>query len=170
MTLEEARAKIDRVDQELLKLLNERADLVHQVGDIKRKEGLEIFAPDREERLMRKLLDLNKQGKGRLPEKSIRAIYREIISAALALEQDLRIAYLGSRTYGGYATTPLNPEPHAYEGAFAVRRINFFACRQLDFADGQHMFCAFVEQLDDFSIKLINCLTMFGKAHLGKEE
>jgi hypothetical protein len=34
---------------------------------------------------------------------------------------NLRIAYLGSRIYGGYATTPLNPEPYAYEGAFAVR-------------------------------------------------
>jgi hypothetical protein len=34
---------------------------------------------------------------------------------------NLRIAYLGSRIYGGYAGSPLNPEPYAYEGAFAVR-------------------------------------------------
>ena len=34
---------------------------------------------------------------------------------------NLRIAYLGSRIYGGYASTVLNPEPYAYEGAFAVR-------------------------------------------------
>ena len=34
---------------------------------------------------------------------------------------NLRIAYLSSRVYGGYATVPLNPEPYAYEGAFAVR-------------------------------------------------
>lgn len=95
MNLEEVRVHIDRVDQELLRLLNERADLVHHVGEIKRKEGLEIYAPDREEKLLRKLVELNKSSKGRLPEKSIRAIYREIISAALALEQDLRIAYLG---------------------------------------------------------------------------
>ena len=95
MTLDQVRIKIDRVDQDLLRLLNERADLVHQVGEIKRKEGLEIYAPHREETLLRKLVELNKERKGRLPEKSIRAIYREIISAALALEQDLRIAYLG---------------------------------------------------------------------------
>ena len=95
MSLEEIRTKIDRVDRELLKLLSERAELVHEVGEIKRKEGLEIFAPDREEKLMRKLIELNKKNKGRLPEKSLRAIFREIISAALALEQDLRIAYLG---------------------------------------------------------------------------
>jgi len=95
MTLEDIRTQIDRVDQELLKLLNERADLVHHVGEIKRKEGLEIYAPDREERLLMKLIELNQRHKGRLPEKSIRAIYREIISAALALEQDLSIGYLG---------------------------------------------------------------------------
>ncbi len=93
--LEDIRAKIDRVDQKLLKLLSERADLVHEVGEIKRKEGLEIFAPDREEKLLRKLIDLNHKNKGRLPEKSLRSIFREIISAALALEQDMRIAYLG---------------------------------------------------------------------------
>jgi hypothetical protein len=34
---------------------------------------------------------------------------------------NLRIVYLSSRIYGGYATTPLNPEPYAFEGAFAVR-------------------------------------------------
>lgn len=95
MTLDEVRIKIDHVDQELLKLLNERADLVHTVGEIKRKEGLEIYAPDREEKLLKKLIELNSKRKGRLPEKSIRAIYREIISAALALEQDMRIGYLG---------------------------------------------------------------------------
>src|SRR6478752_4222 len=95
MTLDEVRTKIDHVDQELLRLLNERADLVHTVGEIKRKEGLEIYAPDREEKLLKKLVELNSQRKGRLPEKSIRAIYREIISAALALEQDMRIGYLG---------------------------------------------------------------------------
>ncbi len=95
MNLEQVRIQIDRVDQDLLRLLNERADLVHHVGEIKRKEGLEIYAPDREERLLKKLISLNQDRKGRLPEKSIRAIYREIISAALALEQDLRISYLG---------------------------------------------------------------------------
>lgn len=92
--LKDIRAKIDRVDRKLLKLLSERAELVHEVGEIKRKEGLEIFAPDREEKLLRKLIDLNQKNKGRLPEKSLRSIFREIISAALALEQDMRIAYL----------------------------------------------------------------------------
>jgi chorismate mutase/prephenate dehydratase len=73
-------------------LLNERADLVHEVGEIKKKDGLEIYAPEREEQLLQSLIA---KSEGRLPEKSIRAIYREIMSAALALEQHLKIAYLG---------------------------------------------------------------------------
>ena len=44
-----------------------------------------------------------------------------VLHNARALFPNLRIAYLGSRTYGGYATSNLNPEPYAYEGAFAVR-------------------------------------------------
>lgn len=102
MTLDEVRAKIDAIDKELLRLLNERAECVNIVGTIKHREGLAIYAPQREEQLLRKLAELNKAQNGRLPERSIRAIYREIMSAALALEQPLTIAYLGptgSRTH-----------------------------------------------------------------------
>lgn len=95
MSLEDIRSRIDEVDRRLLELLNERAGLVHQIGEIKKKDGLEIYAPEREERLLRKLVDLNAALKGRLPEASIRAIFREIMSAALAVEMPLKIAYLG---------------------------------------------------------------------------
>jgi chorismate mutase/prephenate dehydratase len=92
MNLEELRIEIDRIDSELIRLLNERADIVHEVGVIKKRDKLDIYAPDREEKLLRSIVA---KSEGRLPEKSIRAIYREIMSAALALEDDLRIAYLG---------------------------------------------------------------------------
>lgn len=46
-----------------------------------------------------------------------------VLHNARAQFPNLRIAYLGSRIYAGYATTPLNPEPYAYEGAFVVRRL-----------------------------------------------
>jgi len=95
MTLDEVRTKIDAIDRDLLRLLNERAECVNVVGEIKHKQGLEIYAPEREEKLLRKLVALNEAQDGRLPEKSIRAIFREIMSAALALEQPLKIAYLG---------------------------------------------------------------------------
>jgi chorismate mutase/prephenate dehydratase len=93
MSLEEHRIKIDAIDTDIIRLLNERADVVHEIGVIKKRNGLEIYAPEREEKLLRSLI-LKGEG-GRLPEESIRAIYREIMSAALALEEDLKIAYLG---------------------------------------------------------------------------
>lgn len=92
MNLDHIRNTIDEIDQQLLALLNQRADLVHEVGVVKKRDGLQIYAPEREEALLRRLIELNQ---GRLPERSIRAIYREIMSAALALEDDLNIAYLG---------------------------------------------------------------------------
>lgn len=93
MSLEENRIKIDAIDTDIIRLLNERADIVHEIGVIKKANGLEIYAPEREEKLLRSLVA--KGEGGRMPEKSIRAIYREIMSAALALEEDLKIAYLG---------------------------------------------------------------------------
>ena len=92
MSLDDIRKKIDAIDDGLLRLLNERADLVHEVGEIKKKDGLQIYAPEREEALLQALVA---KSRGRLPAKSIRAIYREIMSAALALEENLKIAYLG---------------------------------------------------------------------------
>ncbi|MDF2376369.1 MAG: prephenate dehydratase [Verrucomicrobiales bacterium] len=93
MSLEDHRKKIDAIDTDIIRLLNERADIVHEIGVIKKQNGLEIYAPEREEKLLRSLVA--KGEGGRMPEKSIRAIYREIMSAALALEEDLKIAYLG---------------------------------------------------------------------------
>ena len=95
MSLPEIRKKIDALDDQLIALLNERADLVHEVGVVKRADGAEIYAPEREETLLRSLASKNANLKGRLPEKAIRAIYREIMSASLALEKDLTIAYFG---------------------------------------------------------------------------
>lgn len=95
MSLEEVRTNIDRIDRQLLQLLNERAELVHTVGEIKRKDDLDIYVPGREDQLLRKLATLNREQNGRLTERAIRAIFREIMSAALALEDSLKIAYLG---------------------------------------------------------------------------
>lgn len=92
MTLAEIRAKIDALDDKMLALLSDRAELVHQVGELKRKSGEPYYAPEREETLLRRLVAANK---GRLPESSIRAIYREVLSAMRALEQEITVAYLG---------------------------------------------------------------------------
>ena len=93
--LRDLRQKIDALDDRLIALLNERAELVHAVGDRKRAAGLEIYAPEREEQVLAALTAKNDAQRGRLPAESVRAIYREIMSAALALEKDLAIAFLG---------------------------------------------------------------------------
>jgi chorismate mutase/prephenate dehydratase len=92
MPLDQVRKNIDQIDQQLIDLLSQRSELVHEVGVIKKSEGLQIYAPEREAALLKRLEKMNQ---GRLPEKSIRAIYREIMSAALALEDNLTVAYLG---------------------------------------------------------------------------
>jgi chorismate mutase / prephenate dehydratase len=91
-SLDEIRTRIDAIDTELLRLLNDRADLVHEIGLIKKGAGLPIYAPEREEALLQSLIQKNS---GRLPPDAVRAIYREIMSASLALEKDLTIAFLG---------------------------------------------------------------------------
>ena len=95
MTLSEIRKKIDVLDERIILLLNERADLVHEVGLVKKAEGSSIYVPEREEQVLRSLAAKARELQSRLPEKSIRAIYREIMSASLALEKDLAIAFLG---------------------------------------------------------------------------
>ena len=87
MTLSEIRKHIDALDSQLLRLLNERADLVHEVGVLKKAQGQPIYAPEREEQVLRALAAKARDINSRLPEKSIRAIYREIMFAALELEK-----------------------------------------------------------------------------------
>ena len=86
------RAKIDEIDSALLGLLNERAVVAREIGAIKSREGLPIYAPEREDRVIRGLIE---RSQGPLRPEAIRAIYCEIMSAALAQEKDIAIACLG---------------------------------------------------------------------------
>jgi chorismate mutase/prephenate dehydratase len=90
--LGELRQRIDALDTELLRLLNERASLAKEIGVIKNRASLPIYSPDREMKLLRSLVE---RSSGPLRPGSIRAIYREIMSASLALEKDIVIACLG---------------------------------------------------------------------------
>lgn len=90
--LDAFREKIDALDTELLRLLNERATVAKQIGAIKNREGLPIYAPERENRVLRSLVE---RSDGPLRPEAICAIYREIMSASLALEKDIAIACLG---------------------------------------------------------------------------
>lgn len=86
------RDAIDAIDGRLLELLNERARLAQEIGLIKERNGRPVYAPERAEQLMRRLAA---QSKGPLGGEAIRAIYREIMSASLALEKDMLIACEG---------------------------------------------------------------------------
>jgi len=86
------RRHIDTLDRQLLDLLNQRAHLAEQVGDIKRAEGSPFFRPDRVAQVLEKIQQLNP---GPLKNNHVAAIWREIMSACLALEAPQRVAVLG---------------------------------------------------------------------------
>jgi chorismate mutase/prephenate dehydratase len=92
MSLSEHRKAIDRLDEQIVRLLNERTKHVLEIGAIKLKAGEEIYAPHRELAVLERV---GKSNGGPLPDESLRAIYREIMSSALALEKTMVIAYLG---------------------------------------------------------------------------
>ena len=89
-----ARQEIERIDSEIIRLLAARQECARVIGENKRLAGTNVFVPEREEELLRKLENLASDLK--IPSADIRSIYREIISASVALQmQDLPVAYLG---------------------------------------------------------------------------
>lgn len=86
------RNQIDAVDRELLALLNRRATLAREVGEIKKREGSVVFRPEREAQVID---GLKAKNPGPLQTDSVAPIWREIMSACRALETPTRVAYLG---------------------------------------------------------------------------
>ena len=91
-TLADLRVKIDSLDAELLRLLNQRAQVAEQVGEVKRRDGTPFFRPDRVAQVIAKIQAANA---GPLKDGHVAAIWREIMSACLALEAPQRVAVLG---------------------------------------------------------------------------
>ena len=90
--LADLRVRIDALDLELLALLNRRAEVAEQVGELKRKEGTSFFRPERVAHVIEKIQRANS---GPLKHEHVAAVWREIMSACLALEAPVRVAYLG---------------------------------------------------------------------------
>jgi chorismate mutase/prephenate dehydratase len=88
------RADIDRIDGDILRLLNERARCAQRVGEIKAEFGDAgfIYRPEREAQVLRRLQEVNP---GPLANENITFFFREVMSACLSLEQPLGIAFLG---------------------------------------------------------------------------
>lgn len=92
MNLNDLRKEIDQIDEQVLKLLNRRAEIAKEVGQHKARSRSHYFTPEREQTVFKRLVS---QNTGPLPPEAVRSIYREIISASRALEKPLKVAYLG---------------------------------------------------------------------------
>jgi chorismate mutase/prephenate dehydratase len=90
--LSELRKRIDQIDEQLLQLLNERAELAKQIGEIKSRDDKPFFTPEREQMIYRRLQQLNR---GPLTQEQIVGIFREVISISRALEKAPTVAYWG---------------------------------------------------------------------------
>ena len=90
--LQTFRQQIDSLDAQIVKLLNDRANVVVEIGKLKQQTNAPIYAPDREKAVLQKVRSLNM---GPLPDRCLEAVYRELMSGSFALEKPLRIGFLG---------------------------------------------------------------------------
>ena len=92
--LEQLRARIDRLDEQIQTLITERASCAKQIAEIKQTAGsaADFYRPEREAEVLRRVRERNK---GPLSDDEMAWLFREIMSACLALEQPLTVAYLG---------------------------------------------------------------------------
>ncbi len=86
------RKKIDQVDSRIVALLNERASLALKIGQEKNRAGRPVYVASREQAIYRKVSDVNA---GPLPAASIRAVYREVLSACRGIEAQMKVAFFG---------------------------------------------------------------------------
>lgn len=94
--LSEHRKEIDRIDDEILRLLNERSKSVIEIGKLKKEKDADanLHTQGREAAIIERLM---KRNTGPFPTEAIRPVYREIMSASLSLEGPQKVAYLGPR-------------------------------------------------------------------------
>jgi chorismate mutase/prephenate dehydratase len=88
------RGEIDRLDQNLVTLLNRRAEIASQIGRIKHDQGLEVWSAARENEVISQALA---SSPGPLPPETLRIIFRELMSGSRSLQRTLHVAYLGPK-------------------------------------------------------------------------
>lgn len=86
------REKIEALDDEILRLLNQRAEIVLEIGQVKSKSNLNFYDPKREKEIVHRLTS---QNSGPFPQQAISSVFHEIISACRSLEVILNVVYLG---------------------------------------------------------------------------
>ncbi|MBF0566285.1 MAG: prephenate dehydratase [Nitrospirae bacterium] len=90
--LKDLRDRIDSIDENVLRLLNQRANIAVEIAKVKKEQNLDYYSPKREQEIMDNLQRLNK---GPFPNYALRIIFKEIFCASLSLEQPVSVAYLG---------------------------------------------------------------------------
>jgi len=93
-TIEEIRISIDELDDRILDLLNQRASMVIAIGGLKKGERREFYVPSREREIYERLMGKNP---GPFPNEALKSVFREIISASLALEEPMKVAFFGPK-------------------------------------------------------------------------
>jgi len=119
LTLEQLRQEIDRLDEQILPLLNRRAALAVEIGEIKQSNGHAIYVPSRERSVLQRLVANNQ---GPLSHRSICRIYAEIMAASLALEHKATVIAAGVAesdltlavryVAGSHASLQIENDPH----------------------------------------------------------
>jgi chorismate mutase/prephenate dehydratase len=92
MDLKNLRQKIDKIDNQILGLLNQRTRAAREIAKLKVKAKQEFYAPHREKKIVDRLL---KKNKGPLPNEALRGIFQEILNASRSMQKKLRVSYLG---------------------------------------------------------------------------
>lgn len=93
--IEKLRKQIDKIDEDILKLLNERAQIAIKIGNIKSRNALYPWDPQREKEIFDRLAELNQ---GPFSHQALFNIYHEIIAATRQLQQPISVAFLGPET------------------------------------------------------------------------
>ena len=134
MTLVELRRKVDVIDGRLVKLLNERITTVRKIGNLKCSARAEIYVPAREKEVLCRVQSMNS---GPMSNASLRAIYREIMSAALAVEKPVKVAYFG----------PANGCAHAAARSRFGASVKYVGCNSVE-----HVFSAVEQKKADYGV------------------
>lgn len=93
-TLASLRTEIDRIDKDLVGLLNRRAEIAVLIGQIKQKQGIDVWSSAREDEVLQKVVN---QSPGPLQPETLKLIFRELMSGSRALQRTIRVACLGPK-------------------------------------------------------------------------
>nr|WP_236619484.1 prephenate dehydratase [Lebetimonas sp. JH369] len=95
MDLKKLREEIDKIDNNILKLLNKRMEIVKKAGEVKNSSNTPVYRPEREKEIIERLNRLSQAQNGILKKEHIEAIFLEIFAISRTLERSERIAFLG---------------------------------------------------------------------------